>query len=342
MNLSNPDSVFLLPGSGHERLEQTAEHRAHVVAAIEAELHLGQVRVAVIRELHRAVGARQGSLDIADQGVDDLELLVQHAGLAAAGDLTVIDSAHGRCHGEAPQPIGHHGQRHSHSRGEEGLDRVVGEGASSQAGQVGAAVLGGLNRDDGGGLVLRAAPPLAATSLPAQVCVVYFDAARELAIGLGEAHASQELILDEPGGAVAHLALAGQLQGRDIAFGLGEQLHRQEPRSQRQLGGLEDRAADDAAVVLAAAALPVQPVFAPEAGTGLHNAPRPADETAGPAGANNHLLALLLGAVELKELRHRQILLELGSVHWHGASPGGIHLSSCLTGSQSELAEVGR
>jgi hypothetical protein len=94
--------------------------------------------------------------------------------------------------------------------------------------------------------------------------------------------------------------------------------------------------------VLAAATLPVQPTFAPEAGTRLHDAARWADEAAGPAGGENRLLALLLRAVELKELRHRQALLELDSVHWHRASPSGMQLSSCLTGSHSELAEVGR
>jgi hypothetical protein len=58
MHLSNPDSALGLPGSGHERLEQAAEHRTHVVAAIEAELHLGQVSVAVLRELPPPVISR--------------------------------------------------------------------------------------------------------------------------------------------------------------------------------------------------------------------------------------------------------------------------------------------
>jgi hypothetical protein len=46
MNLNNPESDFWLHRSGHERLKQTAKHRTHVVSAIEAELHLGQVPVA--------------------------------------------------------------------------------------------------------------------------------------------------------------------------------------------------------------------------------------------------------------------------------------------------------
>jgi hypothetical protein len=286
------------------------------------------------------VGTRQGGLDVADEGVHGLELRVEHAALATAGDLEVVVPSHGSCRGEAPQPVGHHRQRQSHARGDEGLARVVGEGASSQADKMVAGALGGLNRDDEGDLVLRATPPLAATSLPAQVGVVDVDAARELAVGPGEMHSLQELVLDEPGGAAVHTELAGQLQTRNIILGLGEQLHRQEPLRQRQLAGLEDRAADDATLMVAVASLPAQRAFAPEVGTRLLDTARWADKASGPAGGNNRLLALLLGAVELKDLRHRQTFLELGSVHRHSASPSGKPLSSCLTGSQIEPAEV--
>jgi hypothetical protein len=51
MNLSNPDSPLRLSGRRGQSPQQAAEHGAHVVAAVEAELHLGEVAVAVLGEL---------------------------------------------------------------------------------------------------------------------------------------------------------------------------------------------------------------------------------------------------------------------------------------------------
>lgn len=342
MNLSNPDTALGLPGRGDQRAEQAAEHGAHVVAPIEAELDLGEVAVAVLGEFDGVVRTRQRRLDVADERVDGAELLVEHAGLAAACDLAVVDGAHRCSHREAAQAVGDDGQRQAHAGGDELLHRLLGERSRRQACQVCPAVLGGLHRHDEGHLVLRAAAGLAAAALPAEIGVVDLDAAGELPLGLGQRHGLQQLVLDEPGGAVAHAQLAGQLQRRDVVLGLRQQLHGQEPARQRQLGGLEDGAAGDAALVLAAGALPVQAAFAPERGARLHHAAGGADEPAGPARGDERLLALLLGAVAVHELRQRQPLLELDSVHRHGTSPGGMRPSSALSGSQNELAELHR
>lgn len=63
MNLSNPDSALGLPGCLGQRSQQTAQHGSHVVAPVEAELHLGEVAVAVLGELDGVVRAGQRGLD---------------------------------------------------------------------------------------------------------------------------------------------------------------------------------------------------------------------------------------------------------------------------------------
>ena len=58
--------------------------------------------------------------------------------------------------------------------------------------------------------------------------------------------------------------MAHEFEGGDVVLGLDQQVHRQEPARQRQLGRLEDGATDDAALVPAAGALQVQPTLAPK------------------------------------------------------------------------------
>jgi hypothetical protein len=103
--MSNPDSPLGLPGRLGQRPQQAAEHGAHVVAPVEAELHLSQVAEGILGELDNAVGPGERGLDVADEGVDGLELLGEYAALAAARDLAVVDSASARGDLEAIQAI---------------------------------------------------------------------------------------------------------------------------------------------------------------------------------------------------------------------------------------------
>lgn len=101
MNLSDPDTALGLLRIDGESTKQATEDGMHVVSPIEAELHLSQVAVAVLGELDGAVGATERGLDVADERVDRAELLVEHAGPAAAGDRVVVHGAHRGRHGEA-------------------------------------------------------------------------------------------------------------------------------------------------------------------------------------------------------------------------------------------------
>ena len=81
---SNPNPTPWRRRRSHHRADQAAQDGAQVVPAVEAELHLGEIAVGVLGELHRVVGAAQRGLDVADERVDAAELLQLDAGLAAA------------------------------------------------------------------------------------------------------------------------------------------------------------------------------------------------------------------------------------------------------------------
>jgi hypothetical protein len=51
MYLSNPDTSLKLFRGCDERSQQAAEQRAHVVAPVEAELHLGELAMAYLANL---------------------------------------------------------------------------------------------------------------------------------------------------------------------------------------------------------------------------------------------------------------------------------------------------
>ena len=216
-----------------------------------------------------------------------------------------------------------------------------GVGLLAQASQHRMARGRGLHRRDEGHLVLRAPPGGAARELAAEIRIVDLHPAGEFTPVLAHAHGLHDLVLEQPGGAVAHTELAHQLQRRDVVLGLSEQLHGQEPARQAELAGLEDRSADQAALVGAGPALPIGQAAAHEAGSCSPAAAR-ADKAIGPARRLQRRAALRFGSVTLEELRHRQPRLKLHSVHLHGAPPGLVAPSSGLGGSQREPAETSR
>ena len=71
----------------------------------------------------------------------------------------------------------------------------------------------------------------------------------ELARVLAQAHELHELVLHEQGALVANAEVAHELERRDIVLALGQQVHGQEPARERQLGRLEDRTADEGALM---------------------------------------------------------------------------------------------
>ena len=274
----------------------------------------------VLGEIEGVVGPCQGGLEVAQQRVDGPELWQLGAGRTAAGDAALMRCTELGDDREAVEPVGDQRQRQGKRLHREVRHRLLGEGSGRQARLHGLAVVGGLHRRQEGDLVLRASPALAARQLAAEVGVVDLDTAAEPAALLALAHDLHELVLDEPGRAIGHPQVAHEFERRDVVLGLREQVHGNKPARQRQLGGLEDRAADEARLMAAGTALQVQQRAAAKRAVCAGAAAR-ADEALRPAPCHQSLLALIDAAVALHEFGHRQALLELHLVHRHGLSP---------------------
>jgi hypothetical protein len=65
----------------------------------------------VLGEIEGVIGTAQGALEVAQEGVDRLELRQLGAGLAAAGDVALVIGAHHLHRTEAPQAVGDDGGR---------------------------------------------------------------------------------------------------------------------------------------------------------------------------------------------------------------------------------------
>ena len=86
--------------------------------------------------------------------------------------------------------------------------------------------------------------------LAAEVGVIDLHPPGELPGVLALAHDLHDLVLHQPGRGIGNAEVALELQRGDVVLGLRDQVHRHEPGGQRQLAGLEDRAGDQAALVL--------------------------------------------------------------------------------------------
>lgn len=181
----------------------------------------------------------------------------------------------------------------------------------------------GLHGGDKRELVLSAAPTLS-RPLTAQVGVIDLDAPGERLSLVAFVHDLQQLVFELPGRVVGDAELPGQLQCRDTALALGEQIDRQEPGGQRQVRTMKDRTSGQRGLMMAAMAL-VEPTRKLAVG---RVAAVGADEAPRPAMLKESLPALPFAAVLLKEGRQRQAGLELDRVASHDvASSTGYNLS---------------
>jgi hypothetical protein len=319
-------------GSGRaSRAAQARQDGAWVEAPVEQVLHEGEVAVRVLLEVEGVEGPGQGSFQVAQCRVDCAEGQV-----LGAGDMWLVQDARFLDDREAPEAVADERSRGGQRLLGELQDRVLGEGAGRQAHQASVALLGGLYGRHEGNLVGRAAAALAALELTTEVGVVDFHAAGELAGLLAQAHDLHDLVLEQPGGGVGHAEVALELERGDAVLGLGDHVHGQEPGWQRQLAGLEDGAADQAALVAAAAALEVEPLGTAKLAVPAALAAR-ADEALGPAPAAHEVLTLLGRTVGIEEFRHGQPRLVMDLVLRHGRPLVAIDPSSSTTGSGTEL-----
>lgn len=150
------------------------------------------------------IGADDRGPDVAEDGVGCLVFLGVHAGLAAVGDLTEADRARTRGDLKALQAIGDEGQQKHPVPGLKGTHGCLGERPRRPTRRISLAGLAGLHRGHECSVALRAPAGLVAAAFSLGVGVADLHSAGELALGLCPPQPLQDLVLVQPGAAVAH------------------------------------------------------------------------------------------------------------------------------------------
>jgi len=276
-----------------------------------------QVHRGVFAKFKRVMRARQTGLQVAQDGIDPLELW-QLPGFELPDHERRMRAAGLSDPGKARQAIG----------ADEGAWRQMGlsslcdslarkcrQWAQLEMGR--AALFVECDCRNEGDLVRRSAPRLGAIHFTAQVGVIELDMAAEPLSGGTVGHRPHDLVMHQPSGGVAHADLALQGQRRESGLGLTDQVNGQEPGGQGPLGAGKQSAGRERALVAASVALVQPPAVA------LNKAMRGgctgwADESVGPAYARQRVLAARLVAEVAQEVRQRHAGLELDGVAGHG------------------------
>lgn len=302
-------------GSG-EVEQQLREQRAKVKPMVEAPSEGSEVAGRVFAEGKVLVRTVDGRLEVGQDRVDPLEAR-QLARFARAHDDVGVCAARVDDAAEAAQPVAEHiGAWHQRGACPVG-NGLRGEGRYwCNLGVHRHSLRVDLHRRHERHLVRRATTARAGV-LAAQVGVIDNNAVlqRQLRVGLG--HHAHDLVVYEPGRAVAHPQVAHQRQRGQTCLGLAKQVHREKPHAQRQLGAVEHGACRQRGLVPTRAALQHSTPSVGDAVRLTRRAAR-AGEAAGPALTLQRVDAKRLGAVSRRELRKRQAALELNGVAGHG------------------------
>ena len=166
-------------------------------------------------------------------------------------------------------------------------------------------------------LVLRASSNLAACALATKLPVVELDAAVQVIAVVELRHGGDDPLMHQRCGWVAHADLAFERQRRQTRLGQADEIDRQKPDRQRQLGAVEQAARGEESLMPAGVALeqlartvPDHIVSAASAGW--------APEPTRPARLLDRLGAPRLGAEAANEFWQRHARLELDAIHRHG------------------------
>ena len=283
------------------------------MALVETVLELGQIaRHMIGRDM--TVGASQRGFDIAQRRIDPLEsrILGGRASTASDGDtMATALTDHGS---EAGQPIGVDICLRVELLFCKRFNLLVGESAQLvQSDILRPTFPVGLHRCNNGRLAVRTAPDLA-WPLPADVGIVDLDSIAQRLPRFTLEHHLHYLLLEHPGGVVAHAKAAHQFHGRDSVLGLGEVIHAAKPHAQRQLGVIEDGAGGQRSLCMAIRTLVQRPSVQT---VGLAAAARRTDKALGPAHGLQSGSALRFCTVLLLKRHLTQALLKLNLAARH-------------------------
>src|SRR5215467_1931643 len=289
-------------------------HGGEIVSAVKAVLEFGEV-AGYMLAADGAVSTSDGALDVAEGGVDPLESRVQGALATGSSDDRLVDAAGVADPSEAMQAVTNNGAGGMEIALRQGRD--FGTAETLYAAQLQAdwlALWCGFDRRHDRRLARRAAAPLAAVVLPADVGVVDLDPSGQALCGVPLHHRLHELVLDLPGGGLGDAESAAQLNTRDAALALSEVVHGAKPSAQRHLGCRENRSGDHGRLPSTGGALVKRPGL--DEAVMLLCANR-ADKAGWPAPARHRLLALILCSVKNRKLGLAEPLLKLHLVARH-------------------------
>jgi hypothetical protein len=188
----------------------------------------------------------------------------------------------------------------------------------------GMAVLVQLHRGDERGFAFRAASALAAAMLAPDHGIVGDNHAGEDTAGLALGQRFEELVLEPPGGAIAHAEMPFERQCGEVVLVLSDQVHGLKPLGQRQLGAFEPRPARQRGLHPAPCALPVRPPVGVEP-AGCRGSAVRTDESPRQPRRLQGRGALRFDAVACEEVVQGHARLELNRVlrHRRGLAAGG-------------------
>ncbi len=295
---------------------QLGDQVPQVNAPVEAVAKSSEVGAGVFCIVQRVISPGQAGFEIAQHGVDPLELR-QVARLAAAGDMGGMGAAGLRHGAEAGQAVRQHFASGREMLERPVLDRRGGEPLDGrELDEQGAALRVHRHRRNEGDFVLRAASDLAPGALAAQVGVVKLDEAAQRVALLALGHRVHQFVMEHPGGRIAHAELTMQRQAGQTRLGLAAQVDRQEPGRQGQLGALKQAACSQRGLMAADAALIQQVLSAAHRAVVSAGADR-AMKAVGPSHLCHRLGTLRLGAKTALKFRQRHAVLKLDSVDRH-------------------------
>jgi hypothetical protein len=157
------------------------------------------------------------------------------------------------------------------------------------------------------------------SALASKASVIKQHLSAQWAPGIAVGHGAHELLVQRPGSPVTHAHLALERQRRQPRLGLADQVHRQEPDTQREFGAVHNgprrqrRLASTLGALKKQSIVMLEAAMFPLAATRTHEPFRPAPtlERRG---------TLLLASVPVLKFHQRHATLKLDSVHRHDHS----------------------
>ena len=322
MKLRHRPQARIGPGAGGSGgFNQSPKDGLELKAPVESILGLSEIAMRVLVEIKRMVGAIDGRLEVAQYRVDGAKLWVSGGRNPTAYNMTLVNVC---ALGEYPkrlQAVRYDVRARADGLAGPAFDRFTGEWDARQL-HVDRmmAIVAGLHRHHKRHLVFRSASAATARMLSPKIRIVDFHAPFQNAPAFPLRHHLHQLVLDQPRRRIAHPNVTHQLQRRDIVLALAEQVHRQKPAAQGQLGAGKDGPAGQRCLLATSTALIVRPPRTHHPAVAPTLAARAA-KPGGPARFLKGRVALLIGSELFHKLCQRKPGLKLDTIHRHGVPP---------------------